>query len=42
MINENDWRKLRWVYLEEEITKNSVLDYMLKGIKGIFEIDIEF
>lgn len=30
------------IYLEEEITKNTVLDYILRGLKGIFEIDIEF
>lgn len=30
------------IYLEEEITKNTVLDYMIKGLKGIFEIEIEF
>ncbi len=30
------------IYLEQEITKNTVLDYILKGLKGIFEIDIEF
>ena len=30
------------IYLEQEITKNTVLDYILKGLKGIFEINIEF
>lgn len=30
------------IYLEQEITKNNVLDYMLKGLKSIFEIEIEF
>ena len=30
------------IYLEQEITKNNVLDYMLKGLKGIFEIEVEF
>lgn len=30
------------IYLEQEITKKSVLDYILKGLKGIFEIEIEF
>lgn len=30
------------IYLEENITKNNVLDYMLKGLKGIFELEIEF
>ncbi len=29
------------IYLDQDIRKNSVLDYMLKGLKGIFEIDIE-
>lgn len=30
------------IYLEQEITKNTVLDYMLRGLKGIFEIELEF
>ena len=30
------------IYLEQEITKNNVLDYMLRGLEGIFEVDIEF
>lgn len=30
------------VYLEEEITKNNVLDYIILGLKGIFELEIEF
>lgn len=30
------------IYLEENIAKNSVLDYMIRGLKGIFEIEIEF
>lgn len=30
------------IYLDQEITKNTVLDYMLKGLKCIFEIDMEF
>jgi len=30
------------VYLDQDITKNTVLDYMIKGLKGIFEIEIEF
>ena len=30
------------IYLEQQITQNSVLDYMKKGIKGIFEIDVDF
>ena len=30
------------IYLEQDIKKNNVLDYMLKGIKGIFEIDIDW
>lgn len=29
------------IYLEQDIKKNTVIDYMLKGLKGIFEIDIE-
>ena len=29
------------IYLEQEIRKNNVLDYMIKGLKGIFEIEIE-
>ncbi len=29
------------IYLEQDIKKNTVLDYILKGLKGIFEIDIE-
>ena len=28
------------IYLEEDVKKNNVLDYMLKGIKGIFELNI--
>lgn len=38
---ENEKLYNKDIYLEEEIKKNSVLDYMLKGLKGIFEIDIE-
>lgn len=30
------------IYLEQEITKNTVLDYMIIGLKNIFNIDIEF
>lgn len=30
------------IYLEQEITKNNVLDYFVKGLKGIFELEIEF
>lgn len=29
------------IYLEQDIKKNTVLDYMIKGLKGIFEIDID-
>jgi len=29
------------IYLEQEITKNNVLDYIIKGLRGIFEIDVE-
>ena len=30
------------VYLDKQIKKNGVLDYMKRGIKEIFEIDVEF
>lgn len=30
------------IYLEQDIIKNSVLDYILMGLKKIFEIDMEF
>lgn len=30
------------IYLEEKIKKNTILDYMLKGLKGIFETDFNF
>jgi len=30
------------VYLEDDITKNNVLDYIVKGLKGIFELEIDF
>ncbi len=30
------------IYLEQEITKNTVLDYMIKALNGIFEIELEF
>ena len=30
------------IYLEQEITKNTVLDYIIQGLKGIFELEIEF
>ena len=29
------------IFLDQNIRKNNVLDYMLKGLKGIFEIDID-
>ena len=29
------------IYLEQDIKKNSVIDYMIKGLKGIFEIDVD-
>ena len=28
------------IYLEQEITKNTVLDYMIKGLKSIFTIEV--
>ena len=30
------------IYLEEEIIKNNVLDYIILELKGIFELEIEF
>ena len=30
------------VYIDQTIKKNDVLDYMKKGLQGIFELDVEF
>ena len=30
------------IYLEEEITKNTILDYMLIGLKSIFKVEMDF
>ena len=28
------------IYLEQDVKKNTVLDYIIKGLKGVFEIDV--